>query len=102
MSTPEPTRLLDQIADAVRQALPGLGQDAQAHLRAALIARLARLDLVTREEFEVQQAVLARTRSLLSFTSASGRPTMDMLGSPLARCTSTITGGASMPTNARL
>ena len=65
MSTPEPTRLLDQIADAVRQALPGLGQDAQAHLRAALIARLARLDLVTREEFEVQQAVLARTRALL-------------------------------------
>jgi hypothetical protein len=65
MSTSEPSRLLDQIADAVRQVLPGLGEDAQQHLRAALMSRLARLDLVTREEFEVQQAVLARTRALL-------------------------------------
>ncbi len=65
MSTPESSRLIDQLADAVRQVLPGLGEDAQQHLRAALVARLSRLDLVTREEFEVQQAVLARTRALL-------------------------------------
>lgn len=65
MSTPENARLIDQLADAVRQVLPGLGQDVQQHLRAALVARLSRLDLVTREEFEVQQAVLARTRALL-------------------------------------
>src|SRR5258708_6742246 len=43
-----------------------------------------------------------RTRSLLSFTSASGSPTMVKLGRPLARCTSTVTGGASMPASARL
>lgn len=65
MSTPEPHHLIDQLAEAVRQVLPGLGEDAQQHLRAALMARLSRLDLVTREEFEVQQAVLARTRALL-------------------------------------
>jgi hypothetical protein len=44
----------------------------------------------------------ARTRSLASFTSASGKPTMVKLGKPLARCASTVTSGASMPDRARL
>jgi len=44
----------------------------------------------------------ARTRSLLSFTSASGKPTIVKLGKPLARCTSTTTSGASMPVRTRL
>jgi len=35
------------------------------NLRAALAAALGRLDLVTREEFEVQSQVLARTRAKL-------------------------------------
>ena len=35
-------------------------------LRAGLEAGLARLDLVTREEFDVQTAVLARTREKLA------------------------------------
>jgi hypothetical protein len=43
-----------------------------------------------------------RTRSLLSFTAASGRPTMDSPGRPLDRCTSMVTSGASIPTWARL
>ena len=43
-----------------------------------------------------------RTRSLLSFTSVSGKPTMDIDGKPLAICTSTVTCGAAMPTCARL
>jgi hypothetical protein len=34
-------------------------------MRAALQSALERLDLVTREELEVQQAVLARTREKL-------------------------------------
>jgi len=34
-------------------------------MRAALQSTLERLDLVTREELEVQQAVLARTREKL-------------------------------------
>src|SRR5690606_37520935 len=44
----------------------------------------------------------ARTRSLDSLTSVSGRPTMVKLGRPLARCTSTSTSGACMPARARL
>jgi BMFP domain-containing protein YqiC len=37
--------------------------DAERNLHAALQGALARLDLVTREEFEVQTALLARTRA---------------------------------------
>src|SRR6266702_4272754 len=44
----------------------------------------------------------ARTRSRLSFTSVSGRPTMVNEGRPFARCTSTVTSGASRPESARL
>src|SRR5690349_20896888 len=43
-----------------------------------------------------------RTRSRLSFTSVSGRPTMVNEGSPFARCTSTVTSGALSPASARL
>src|SRR5450830_1155341 len=44
----------------------------------------------------------ARTRSLDSFTSVSGKPTMVKEGKPLARWTSTVTCGACMPARARL
>jgi BMFP domain-containing protein YqiC len=39
-----------------------LRDDLEHNLRSALEAALARLELVTREEFEVQRAVLLRTR----------------------------------------
>jgi len=56
-------RIFDQIFADMRQALPGgFAQDVEKNLRAALTATLARLNLVTREELEVQSAVLARTR----------------------------------------
>src|SRR5699024_4295315 len=47
------------------------------------------------------QWIAARTRSLASRTAASGRPTMDMPGSPPARWTSTATAGAETPARAR-
>jgi hypothetical protein len=43
-----------------------------------------------------------RTRSLASFTSVSAKPTKVKLGKPLAKCTSTVTDGASSPKTARL
>jgi BMFP domain-containing protein YqiC len=52
------TRLLP---DDVQQARA----DIQKNMKAALSATLARMDLVTREEFDVQTALLARTRALL-------------------------------------
>lgn len=39
--------------------------DMEKNLRAALNATFARMDLVTREEFDVQTALLSKTRELL-------------------------------------
>ncbi|MHB8455692.1 MAG: accessory factor UbiK family protein [Acidiferrobacterales bacterium] len=58
---------IEQILSALRAALPpNLAADAERNLRAALRSVFERLDLVTREEFEVQAAVLARTRAKLA------------------------------------
>lgn len=46
------------------------GDGLRRNLRAAMAARLDRLDLVTREEFDIQRAVLARSRALLDELSA--------------------------------
>lgn len=62
-------RMLDELSQRLGAMLPpSVGEaraDLQKNFRAALQAGLTRLDLVTREEFEVQQAVLLRTREKL-------------------------------------
>jgi BMFP domain-containing protein YqiC len=62
-------KLLDDLAQRLAGSMPAglkvLQQDLQKNLRASLEAGLSRLDLVTRQEFEVQSAVLARTRQKL-------------------------------------
>lgn len=59
-------KTLDQISAAVNRVLPQqLTNDMRKNVRAAVQASLDRLDLVTREELEVQEAVLARTRKKL-------------------------------------
>ncbi len=57
--------LAQRLADSVPSGLRILQDDVKRNLRATLEAGLARLDLVTREEFDVQTAVLARTREKL-------------------------------------
>lgn len=60
------TNIIDQIAKATAKAMPaGMTQELERNLRGALQAAFDRLDLVTREELEVQEAVLARTRARL-------------------------------------
>ncbi len=63
------TKLLDELAQKLAGAVPTGLQDFQKDLeknfRAILTAAFAKLDLVTREEFEIQQAVLERTRAKL-------------------------------------
>jgi ubiquinone biosynthesis accessory factor UbiK len=54
------TTLLDQVMEIVARALPQTPQDARRKLQAALAGVFDRLDLVTREELEVQEAVLTR------------------------------------------
>jgi len=60
---------IDQLAQRLAALVPpGLDQaraDLQANFRDALAQGLRRLDLVTREEFDAQRAVLARTRELV-------------------------------------
>jgi BMFP domain-containing protein YqiC len=59
-------KAVDEVINTLRRAVPaGLTRDIEQNLRAALTATLARLDLVTREELDVQSAVLARTRARL-------------------------------------
>ena len=57
--------LAKKVAGSVPTGFQSLRDDLQKNLRSALESGLSRLDLVTREEFEVQQAVLARTREKL-------------------------------------
>ena len=62
--------LARKLADAVPEGLRSVQKDLEANFRAVLQSGLARLDLVTREEFEVQEAVLARTREKLDALEA--------------------------------
>ena len=63
-------KTLDELAGRLAGSLPGglqiLTEDLKKNLRANLEAGLAKLDLVTREEFDVQTAVLERTREKLT------------------------------------
>jgi BMFP domain-containing protein YqiC len=60
---------IDDLARRLSQLVPPGLRDSQEELqqtfKSTLQAGLARLDLVTREEFDVQQAVLLRTREKL-------------------------------------
>ncbi len=54
--------LAKSLADTVPEALRSVKDDLEKNFKSVLQGGLTRLDLVTREEFEVQEAVLARTR----------------------------------------
>lgn len=61
--------VLDNLAKRVTENVPDslkfIQEDLEKNVRAALEAGLSHLDLVTREEFDLQTAVLARTREKL-------------------------------------
>ena len=59
-----------KVAGSLPQGLQALQDDMQRNLHSALEAALSRMNLVTREEFDVQQAVLHRTRSKLEALEA--------------------------------
>lgn len=60
-------KLIDDLSQRLQAAVPEglrtLQQDVDRNVRAAVQAALSRLDLVTREEFDIQTKVLARTRA---------------------------------------
>ena len=59
---------IEQIARQVHESMPKgireFGDDVEKKIRQTLQAQLVRLDLVSREEFDVQTQVLLRTREL--------------------------------------
>ena len=60
-------RLIDDISERINAFLRNTpAGDVQKNLKAALTQSFARMDLVTREEFDVQSQVLARTREKLT------------------------------------
>lgn len=67
--TTKQSRNLDDLVRRIANSLPdGVAQlnvDVRRNLKEVISASLSRMDLVSREEFEVQSAVLARTREKL-------------------------------------
>lgn len=67
-------KLLDDLAKKLAETVPAglrdLKAEAERNFRSVLQAALGKLDLVTREEFDVQQTVLARTRERLEELAA--------------------------------
>lgn len=64
-----PQQLLGIVQEQVNQVFPEFGKTAQEevsnNLKLVISSVINKLDLVSREEFEAQQAVLERTRSML-------------------------------------
>ena len=59
-------KLFDEISSKISEIIAASpAKDVEKNVRAMMSATFTRMDLVTREEFEVQQEVLARTREQL-------------------------------------
>lgn len=67
-------RFIDDLARRLSAAIPesvsAVRRDLEGNFKAVLQSTLARLDLVTRQEFDVQAAVLRRTREKLEALEA--------------------------------
>ena len=57
--------LIQQVLNALPEDIRQMKQGLEKNLKSAMSATFARMELVTREEFDVQAALLARTRALL-------------------------------------
>ena len=58
-------KLAKMLAETLPQGLRSVRDDLEENFRSILKSGLGKLDLVTREEFEIQEGVLARTREKL-------------------------------------
>ena len=64
-TTPNLDDMVNRLLDSLPAGIRDLKQDTARNLRAALHSTLSKMELVTREEFDIQQGVLARTRAKL-------------------------------------
>jgi ubiquinone biosynthesis accessory factor UbiK len=58
--------LARRLAESVPESVKTFGRDIEANFKAVLQAQLAKLDLVTRQEFDVQASILQRTQAKLA------------------------------------
>ena len=58
--------LADSLSNVLPPGLAGMRDELRANFRAVLQSRLEQLDLVSREQFEVQKAVLERANERLA------------------------------------
>ncbi|EJQ2005576.1 accessory factor UbiK family protein [Cronobacter sakazakii] len=98
---------IEQIARQVHESMPKgireIGEDVEKKIRQVLQAQLSRLDLVSREEFDVQTQVLLRTREKLTaleqrLTALESRGAA--ASAPADTSATTTAGSASAPVTA--
>ena len=65
MPTPDIEQLVERILQTLPDGLQDMRQEVDQQLRAGLRRTLQQMDLVTREEFDIQREVLLRTRTKL-------------------------------------
>lgn len=82
MSDDSIEKLARTLAESLPQGLRSMRDDLEKNFRAVLRSGLGKLDLVTREEFDVQEAVLARTREKLQALEARLRALEDASSPP--------------------
>ncbi len=58
-------QLAEQITNAIPPGVKNIADNVEDKVKAVLQAKLSQLDVVSREEFDVQTQVLARTRAKL-------------------------------------
>ncbi len=58
-------RIMRELSQRLPSGVGQLGGELEHNLRALLNEGISRLDLISREEFDIQQQVLARTRAKL-------------------------------------
>jgi BMFP domain-containing protein YqiC len=62
--------LAKRLSEAIPPQLAAIKSDVEANFKSVLQSGLAKLDLVTRQEFDVQAGVLGRTREKLTALEA--------------------------------
>jgi ubiquinone biosynthesis accessory factor UbiK len=85
--------LMRRIAEAIPPGARELREDIEKNLRAFLSSALGSLNLVTREEFDIQSAVLARTRAKLEQLEAQVAALEEQLLGKRSEHAVTPTGG---------
>ena len=63
MQIPEIDKLIQSVLENLPTKVGPFGDELQDYLRQAMTSALKKMDLVTRHEFDIQSAVLQRTRA---------------------------------------